>query len=227
MSAERELFTAIQVGDLAKVTSLLESDKSLIRARNQAGVSALLWAQYTNRKEIADALLKQYGECDVFEASALGLLDRVAALLKADPDLANAVASDGFSPLGLAAFFGRKDVATLLLEHGADPNAASRNAVQVRPIHSAAANGDHAAGLAISQSLLDKGADPNAAQSGGWTPLHEAAAHGKKDLARLLLDRGADTEARNAEGQTPLDLARKNGQGEVAALLRQFGAAAD
>jgi len=227
MSAERDLFAAIQVGDLAKLNSLLEGDANLARARNEAGVSALLWAQYTNRTEIADALLKHHGECDIFEASALGLLNRVAELLKAHPDLANAVAPDGFSPLGLAAFFGRKGVAALLLEHGADPNATSRNSVQVRPLHSAAAHSDPAISLAISQSLLDMGADPNTAQPGGWTPLHQAAAHGKKDLVRLLLDHGADPEARSEDGKSPLEMALKDGHPETAALLSQYGASAD
>jgi hypothetical protein len=39
---------------------------------------------------------------DIFAASGCGQLDRVKALLGANPEQANAVAADGFQPLGLA-----------------------------------------------------------------------------------------------------------------------------
>lgn len=38
----------------------------------------------------------------------------------------------------------------------------------------------------------------------GYTPLHEAAAHGRSEIAALLLDYGADINARTASGLTPL-----------------------
>lgn len=38
----------------------------------------------------------------------------------------------------------------------------------------------------------------------GYTPLHEAAAHGRIEIAELLLDYGANINARTASGLTPL-----------------------
>ncbi|MGH9731018.1 MAG: ankyrin repeat domain-containing protein, partial [Candidatus Acidiferrales bacterium] len=58
----------------------------------------------------------------------------------------------------------------------------------------------------------------------GHSPLHEAAAGGKLEIARLLLDHGADPNARTDDGQTPLSMAESKGQTEPATLLRQRGA---
>jgi ankyrin repeat protein len=51
---------------------------------------------------------------------------------------------------------------------------------------------------------LDKGANPNAKQRMGRTPLHEAAAEGAVEAAKLLLAAGAEANARENRQQTPL-----------------------
>lgn len=38
----------------------------------------------------------------------------------------------------------------------------------------------------------------------GWTPLHEAANHGREDVTRLLVKNGANLSARAVDGLTPL-----------------------
>ncbi len=50
----------------------------------------------------------------------MGRTARVAEWLDRDPGLLNARSSDGFSPLGLAAFFGQTETVRLLLARGAD-----------------------------------------------------------------------------------------------------------
>src|SRR5205085_6422539 len=100
------LFDAIEAGNAAEVRSLLAADPALASARSDTGVSALLWARYRNHAEVVEALLAADPELDVFDASALGHLPRLAELVEADPALANAWSADGFTPLGLAAFFG-------------------------------------------------------------------------------------------------------------------------
>src|SRR2546425_13007288 len=64
--------------------------------------------------------------------------------------------------------------------------------------------------------LLDAGARVNARQSGGHTPLHEAALGGDAEVVRLLLAAGADPETGNHEGQTPADVARQAGRAAIA-----------
>jgi uncharacterized protein len=227
MGVEGEVFAAIQVGDLEKLNALLGRDPGLAQARSPAGVSALLWAQYHQRPAIIEALLARHGPTDLFEASALGQLDGVKEFVKANAKQVNTFTPDGFSPLGLACFFGRSQVVAFLLEHGADPNAEARNASRVRPIHSAAAHSQAGPALEMVRLLLEKGADPNLGQAGEWTPLHQAAAHGSNDLVRLLLEHGANPDAAAEDGQTPIQLALKSGHLQTAQLLRSLGAAGD
>ena len=97
--------------------------------------------------------------------------------------LARAFSPDGFTPLHLAAYFGREAMAGMLLEHGAEPGAVSRNAMALEPLHSAAVSRS----LAIVKRLLERRAEVNARQHGGWTPLHAAAFNGDVPMAECLL----------------------------------------
>jgi ankyrin repeat protein len=130
-------------------------------------------------------------ELDVFEASALGRLERLRELLDEDPSLANAWAGDGFQPLGLASFFGHVDAARLLVERGAEVNSPSRNPMKVMPLHSAAAAQDPYVRYEIAKLLLEAGADPNARQQDEYTPLMAADQHGDHRLRELLVEHGA------------------------------------
>ena len=54
-----------------------------------------------------------------------------------------------------------------------------------------------------------------------WTPLHDAARGGHKEIAELLIAKGADLNAKDNDGETPVDYAiRKE---ELADLLRKHG----
>lgn len=207
---------AVKAGDRAMVERMLGEDPALAGARDASGTSALLLAHYHGKAEVAEAILARGPALDVFEASAAGDLARVRALVEAEPGLANAVAPDGFSPLGLAAFFRRREIAAYLLSKGADPSAPSRNPMKVTPLHSAVSG---AGDTAIATLLIEAGADVNVAQRHGWTPLHGAAHGGDVEIVTLLIARGADVDARNDDGLTALDMARERRHSEVAALL--------
>jgi ankyrin repeat protein len=224
--ASDDLFEAIRDNDGPRVRALLAEDPALAGARNATGVSALLHACYHGRPQLARVLVEHGAPLDVFEAAALGDASRLRALIDADPTLANAVAPDGFSPLGLAAFFGHCEVVALLLARGASPTVASRNAMRVTPLHSAAAHRESASSLSMCRELLSHGANPNVRQQGGWTPMHEAAAHGNLELASLLLGHGARAQTRSDDGRTPIDMALASGHSAVAELLRSHGGAA-
>jgi ankyrin repeat protein len=153
-------------------------------------MSDILQAIYRGDRDEAERLAAGK-EVNVFEASALGRTERVAELLDSDPELANAWAEDGFQPLGLASFFGHEDAARVLIEHGAEVNSASRNAMKVMPLHSAAAARDPEVRYSIAKLLLEAGADPDARQQDDYTPLMAADQHGDTRLRELLVEHGA------------------------------------
>lgn len=212
-----EFLVAVTKGDRPKVKALLSEDPSLANLRTDAGVSAVLMAVYYQEPDIARDLVGAGADIGVFEAAALGNLERTRELIGREPNLVNAYAADGFQPLGLACFFGHPDVADFLLDSGADPNSPSRNSQRVAPLHSAVASRN----LQITQALLERGADVNAKQEAGYTPLHEAAHNGDLPVLDLLLHYGADPLARNDAGQTPLDIARDKGHHEIAGRLHR------
>ena len=224
MSANRDLLEAVKAGDLERVKALLDSDPALVDARDDSGNSAVLLGVYYGRKNVVELLLSCKPELNLFEASATGDAERVKALLGEDPDIerdrVNSFAHDGFTPLGLASFFGHAEVVEYLLSRGAEANLASRNRMQVMPLHSTVA-GRHAG---IARTLLEHGADVNSAQQDGFVPLHGAAQNGQPGMIELLLEYGADVNAKNADGLTALAIAVQEGHSETAELLRQHGA---
>lgn len=157
----------------------------------------------------------------VFAASILGETERLDELLAANRSLLSALSDDGWTPLHLAAFFGKAGAVRLLLNKGASTKTRSTNAMENFPIHAAAA-GKHAD---IVQLLLDHGSNANARQHGGWTPLHAAAQHGDIETARALIRGGADVSARADNQQRPLDLALLKGEQAMVEFLEANGAA--
>jgi uncharacterized protein len=156
----------------------------------------------------------------IFAASILGETQQLEELLTANRSLVSALSSDGWTPLHLAAFFGRKEAAQALLNKGAEVNARSTNPMQNMPLHAAAA-GRH---TELAKLLLSRGATANARQHGGWTPLHAAAQHGDMEMAQALLDGGADVRSRADNSQTPLDIALTKGQQAMVDFLEANGA---
>src|SRR5262249_992743 len=124
----------------------------------------------------------------IFAAAIQGDTEKLAALLSGNRSLVSAVSTDGWTPLHLAAFFGRGDAVGLLLNKGAQVTARSTNAMENPPLHAAAA-GRH---TDVIKLLLDHGASANARQHGGWTPLHAAAQSGDLESAKVLVAGGAD-----------------------------------
>ncbi len=210
---EQEIFSAISADDKDKVRELIAQHSDVAHARNPAGVSALMQARYQNRLEIVALLRDASGDLDVFEAAALGDNPQLVSLLEKDRDLAQALSSDGFTPLHLACFFGQIEAAKTLIDHRADPNAVSPSRIAV--IHSAAASRN----AALLKLVLQAGANPNLQQQGGYTALHEAAMHNSVERAQALLDAGADRSIRSDAGLTAAEMAANEGNTEVLELL--------
>jgi len=217
MPTDADLIAAVKAGDATRVAELVEVQPELAVSRDHRGVSALMLARYRLDRAVTDALLRSDPELDVFEATALGYVDRLRARLDEDPAAASARSADGFTALHLAAYFGKAEVARILLQAGADVNAEADNEMRVHPLHSAAA-GRH---LEVCRLLLAAGADVNARQAGGFTPLHAAAQNGDPELVELFLSARADPMAPTDDGDTPATTAEAAGHADVARRLRE------
>lgn len=211
----REVVAAIKSRDVDRVRALLDRDPSLVHARADTGEPLVLMAVYYGAREVAELLRSRGAELDLFAAAALGDAVRVRQCLDADPRAVGSYSPDGWTPLHLAAYFGHREVAELLLARGADLAAPSRNRMANTPLHAALAGRR----CDVARLLIEAGADVNVPDGAGWTPLHHAAHGGAADVVALLLDRGADPGARSETGQTALELARERGHGDVVKLL--------
>ena len=208
-------FKLLQVGDVDGLRRLLEQDPAISEARDSTGVSLLMHSLYRGRRDLAELIASKKEALDIFEAAALGRLDRLKQCL---PDAASAINSrskDGFTALHFACFFGQPDAARLLIENGAAVDAVAANPTQVMPLHSAASSRN----LEAARLLLEHGAPANARQQAGWVPIHAAAQNGDRPMVELLLKHHADPKLANDEGKTSAMVAREKGHEEIATLL--------
>jgi uncharacterized protein len=180
-------------------------------------------------REIVRLLLDAGADYDIQSAIHLADLQRVHAILRQDPTLANGLHGAQKVPLRVAALEGRIEICELLLRFGADPDD-FRDGNGIPIICNAV---DHPK---IVKLLVDAGADlkkPITWRGGGtgaWvigakaTALHYAAERGQVDSARLLLDHGVPVDGKDDNGQTPLYIAAVCGRTAVIRLLLQRGA---
>ncbi|MEM7126982.1 MAG: ankyrin repeat domain-containing protein [Chloroflexota bacterium] len=174
-----------------------------------------------------------------------GDVQTVRQLVAETPALVNSKRGDGLSVILLATYNGHKEIAALLIEHGARLTlfeAAAAGALDSVTAHLAAdpklvnayaPDGFQPLGLAaffghkpIVELLLSLGAEVNSASENSQQvmPLHSAVAHQHLEIAVLLLDAGADVNAKQRDDFTPLMGAAHNGQLEMVKLLLSYGA---
>ena len=80
----QQFFEAIRAGDRDKVDALLNSDATLLAAKDEKGLGAYTAAKYSGRNDIATLLLEKGVELDIFAASMAGAKDRVIELIGAE-----------------------------------------------------------------------------------------------------------------------------------------------
>lgn len=213
-------FELLRAGDLDALRQLLVQDPAYAEARDSNGVSLLMQCLYRGHRDLVELIAsKKKKMLDIFEAAALGRLDRLKEIIHdggvRDPSLVNSHSTDGFTALHLACFFTQPEAARLLIESGAAVDAVAANPTRVMPLHSAAS----ARNLEAARFLLEHGAPVNARQQAGWVPIHAAAQNGDRRMVELLLQHHADPKLTNDDGKTAAMVAREKGHEQIAALL--------
>ncbi|KAI4470519.1 ankyrin repeat and protein kinase domain-containing protein [Holotrichia oblita] len=133
----------------------------------------------------------------------------------------HATTKDLYTPLHIAAKEGQEEVASVLLDNGADLTATTKKGFT--PLHLAAKYGH----LNVARLMLQRDAPADAQGKNGVTPLHVAAHYDHQPVALLLLDKGASPHATAKNGHTPLHIAAKKNQMDIATTLLEYGARAD
>jgi uncharacterized protein len=216
MNPSATLLDLIRGDDPQRAADFLDERPESALGTGPGGESLILNAIYVGRSDLA-ARLASLRAPDLCEAAALGDAPRVVTLLDRG-DAIDAKSSDGWTPLHLAAFMGRAEVARALVSRGAPVDAVSTNGIRNTPLCAAlAGKGDPE----IVGALLEAGADPNFRAELGVTPLHLAASRGADVLVHRLLERGADAAARMDDGTTPAGIAAARGHAATSALLDQ------
>ena len=212
---------------LPQVNSPLQSAGGETNNPTQNGQSKVVEHEITglhpqaNKPPVPVASTVQPPIGNIHDAAESGDLEKVTALLAADPSLVNANDEHGTTPLFKAASEGHSEVVKLLLDKGASVDAKADTGVT--PLLLASQNGH----LEVVKLLLGKGAAIDTKAKNGAYSLFLAAEDGHLDVVELLLDKGAEINAKGYTGATPLLIAAKTDHPEVAKVLLEKGAAVD
>ncbi len=165
-----------------------------------------------------------------------GLVPAVELLVKLGADIHLVSLDNDKNALHMAAEVGNREIAEILLKHGAKIDTADANGVTA--LMHAAANGHSD----VADLLLSRGASINLADNGGWTALHWNAATSQPgtEMTTLLIRYRANVHARGSapatsddadqsrkskpKDWTPLHLAASTGQEKIVLELLQAGA---
>lgn len=224
------LIRNVEAGNLRGVEILLLADGIDPNTKGRDGLTALMSAAYTNRKEITELLIAQGADVNEkhreyrFTALNIALLQghtETADILIDNGAEVDASDDDGWTPLmhtTCEEHYDHVNMTLYLLTRGADVNAKTDSGKTAVSIASTSGNVD-----AIN-TLADYGADLNAVDDRGWTPLMRAVCVEEIDAVGTLLLRGAEVNFGKESGKTALALAKKNDQPEIVELLKYAGA---
>jgi ankyrin repeat protein len=123
-----------------------------------------------------------------------------------------------WTPLMIAAFYGREPLALMFLDCGA--NLFAKDLDGYTPLHWAAFSGYRE----VVKLLLERGLPANVMSNAGISPLLQAAARGHLGVISLLLHHQANPNLNASDGSSPLLKAVANNHLEVATVLLNAGA---
>lgn len=218
-------FDAIEKKDIREMGRLLKENPNLINCRDLGEQLPLVTAVYVKDCGAAKFLIEHGANPDTkkderdplsiaVEHHNTPMAKMLIAYMK-DKNNGTEYGKYLFSPLQYVI---KKDMAMLLLSHGADIKA--RNYQKETPLHLASAYGDQE----ILKAIVSRGAEIDARDANGETPLHKVAGSGIVDTARFLINCGAEINIRDKSGETPYIKAIENNRKDMAEFLLSKGA---
>lgn len=240
---ETPLMTAARTGKVDAVKVLLAHDALVDAKDTDHSQTALMWAAAEGNVDAIIELIRagadvqavsKGGFSSLMFAVREGQKDAVVALLKAGANVEDTLHKPakqaGISAMGLAVANAHYELAAMLLDAGADPNAAGQGWAALHTVtwirQPGYASNDPAPtgsgnmnSIDFVKKLVAKGANLNAKMTirtnvglsslntSGATPFMLAARTGDAELMRLLAKLGADPLIPNVDGTTPLMVA--------------------
>lgn len=183
------LLEAVREGRLAEVKTALSEDESI--DREELSATAFTLALDSGFKNVAMELISDP---------------------RFDPDAADT------ESLRLAIRLGYLDIASILLEKGANPNFRCEESSSALLIALEYEYFD------LAQLMVAKGAEVNIRNAKGWTPLIWAAIKGYRRIVEFLLENGADIHICNNDGWNALVGAYFKQRTDIVELLIEHGA---
>lgn len=219
---EFTLFDAIALRDADLAQQLITRTPALVNRPNGANETALFVATVANDLTLVKLLLR--AQADPNQRSG------ATPLTSWSGGVTNVHYLPGTLPLHWAAWTNAMQIGQLLLDHGAEVDAATR--VGASALQYAAARGHRSfaellvrrkAGVNFQQAQPSTAfGPPGPTVVNGSTALHYAVKHGQLEMVKWLLAQGADTELLDVWGVSPRDISVQTFPG----LGRGFGLAA-
>jgi uncharacterized protein len=174
-----EAFVLAAHTDLEIVKSLLEQEPTLLNLSfKKFNETALEAAGHMGREDIANFLLNQGANSQIFAMAMLGRVDEVKTLLEHDPSLIKKPGVHGFSLMFHAALSGNLELTNFLEQHGAEIADDSLHATLMK---------DH---FPMLEWLISRVRDVNSLNYLGITPLAAAIKSDQGKASELLRNAG-------------------------------------